>query len=143
HTARILAVALAFIVAARISLTFAFAGVVAPLWLPAGISLAAILLLGPSIWPGVAAGAFLANLSAGATIPFCLSATAANTLEALLSTWLLRMVAGFDPRLARPRDVIALASLAAIASPVISASIGVSALCVTRMAPWPAFARNW
>ena len=37
-------------------------GAASPVWPPSGIGLAAILLLGSRVWPGILAGAFLANL---------------------------------------------------------------------------------
>ena len=55
-----------YFVAARLSLSMgAVGGVAAPVWPPTGLSLAALLILGSRLWPGVAAGAFLANWSAG------------------------------------------------------------------------------
>ncbi len=140
---RMLAVAAAFVAAGRLSLLLAFAGnVVSPLWLPAGVSLASILLLGWRVWPGVALGAFLTNLMTGAPVLFCFAAAIGNTVEAVGGAWLLGRAA-FDVRLERPRDVLALSTLAAIGSPALSALLGVSALCASGISPWSAFGPAW
>src|SRR5262249_41153937 len=53
--------------AARLGLTMAFvAEQVTAVWPPTGIALAALLLFGYRLWPGIALGAFLANVTAHA-----------------------------------------------------------------------------
>ncbi len=51
-----------------------------------------------------------------------------NTLEAVVGTFALRRVPGFNTSLERFRDVIALVVLAGMASTVISATMGVTSL---------------
>src|SRR5688572_4799185 len=59
-------------------------------WPPTGIALAALLALGPRLWPGVLAGAFFANFAVGASPLVAWGIAAGNTLEALLALHLLR-----------------------------------------------------
>src|SRR6185295_14355475 len=59
----VLAVAAVYFVAARIGLSFAYLHAsVSPVWPPTGVAIAAALLLGYRIWPGIFIGAFLVNL---------------------------------------------------------------------------------
>ena len=59
----IVALAFAYFVTARLSLLLAIPpGYATAVWPPSGIALAAILLAGPRMWPGVWIGAALTNL---------------------------------------------------------------------------------
>jgi PAS domain S-box-containing protein len=130
--------------AAKLGLTMAFvAEQVTVVWPPTGISLAALILFGHRLWPGVAIGAFLANLSASTPIGTAAGIAVGNTLEALLGTWLLRRVVGFDNALERTKDVFGLVLLAAGLSTMVSATIGVTSLCLGGVKPWSAYAELW
>src|SRR5579872_2727711 len=59
-------------------------GVATTVWPPTGISLAALLLFGYDLWPGVALGAFLTNASIGVPAFGALGIAIGNTLEALI-----------------------------------------------------------
>src|ERR1041384_7944769 len=93
-------------------------------WPPAGLSLAALLLFGSELWPGVALGAAIVNLWAGATIPVAAGIALGNTLEALVGWYALRRIPGFRATLDRLTDVLGFIGLAAIASTAVSATIG-------------------
>ncbi|HEY8384936.1 MAG TPA: PAS domain S-box protein, partial [Porticoccaceae bacterium] len=114
---------------AQVGLLFTTEGMYASLiWPPAGISLAALLVLGSRAWPAVFVGALFSELSLG--IPLAVSATiaAGNTLEAIVGCYLLRRVPGFDPALIRLRDLMALILLAAGLSTLISACVATTTL---------------
>lgn len=96
-------------------------------WPPTGIAFASLFLLGSRYWPGVALGAFLANFVTGASWPIALGIAFGNTAEALLGAYLLRRV-GFRKEMDRLRDALAFIGLAAIASTLVSASVGVLSL---------------
>ena len=116
---------------ARIGLDLAFAtGSVTAIWPPTGIALAALVLWGSSVWPGVALGAFLANAWTGVPVVTVLGITCGNTLEGVVGAYLLRRVAGFLPSLERVRDVLALVALAAVGGTAIAATIGVGSLVI-------------
>jgi PAS domain S-box-containing protein len=101
--------------------------VVSSVWPPAGLAVAALVLLGAGLWPGVALGALVANLTGGVPLAGAMVIAVGNTLEAVLAAWLLRR-AGFRPSLERLRDVAALCGLGAVVSPVTSATLGVLGL---------------
>jgi class 3 adenylate cyclase len=129
HAAKVAGVAAAYYGAAKLGLHLAFeTKSVTAFWPPTGIALAALVIWGYRMWPGVALGALLANSWTGIPLYAVLGITLGNTLEALVGAWLLHRVAGFRPSLDRVRDVLALGLLAGGVSTIISASIGVGSL---------------
>jgi integral membrane sensor domain MASE1 len=144
YAAKIVLIAAAYYGSARVGLDLAFAtGSVTAIWPPTGIALAALVLWGPSVWPGVALGAFLANAWTGVPMVTVLGITCGNTLEAVAGAYLLRRVAGFAPSLERVRDVLALVALGAVGSTVIAATIGVGSLVVGDEVPVDDFGAVW
>jgi PAS domain S-box-containing protein len=118
-------------------------GVVTPVWAPTGIALAAAVLLGPRrAWPAIAAGAFIANATTGASIPVAAAIAVGNTLEGVVGAILLRR-ASFRPALDRVRDVLALVFLGALLSTMISATNGVTALLVSGSISIHEYGSNW
>jgi PAS domain S-box-containing protein len=132
YVAKTLVVSGAYFVTAKLGLQLAFAHAsITAVWPPTGISLAALVIWGYRMWPGVAIGAALANTftgdAPGIAIP---GITIGNTLEALVGAYLLREVAHFKPSLERVRDVLALVLLAGVLSTMVSATIGVTSLWI-------------
>jgi signal transduction histidine kinase len=127
--AEIVVFAAIYVVAARAGLGLdAVSGFATLVWAPTGLSLAAILLLGYRMWPGIAIGALVANVFTGAPIGVGLGIAAGNTIEALAGAFLLRRVPGFRTSLGRVVDVLALIVFAAVLSTAISATVGVASL---------------
>ena len=122
-------VAAAYYGAAKLGLALSFENSsITAVWPPTGIALASLVLWGFRFWPAVALGAFLANSWTGVPLATTLGISAGNTLEALVGAYLLTRVAGFRPALARVKDVFALVALAAFASTMVSATVGVTSL---------------
>lgn len=129
--ARILVVALAYFVAAKIGLGFALVrGQVTPLWPPTGIALTCLLLFGIRSWPGITLGAFLTNLAFGPSFGAVFMISAGNTLAPIAAFYLLQR-AGFTVALKRLKDVLALIVLGAFAGMLVSATIGAGTLVLT------------
>lgn len=138
----ILALAILYTAAAKLGLALdAVSGFATLVWPPTGLSLAALLLFGTGLWPGVAIGAFVANLWTGAPVPVALGIAAGNTLEAVFGVWLLRRarVSGLE----RLADVFALIVLAALGSTLVSATIGVGSLSLGGVVPAGRVAETW
>jgi PAS domain S-box-containing protein len=115
--------------AAKLALMLdAVSGFASPVWPPTGIALAALLIGGYRLWPGITLGAFLANWVSGAPLLPACGMAIGNTLEALLGAYLLQCLPGFRRSLDRLRDVLGLVALAAILSTLVSPIIGVSSL---------------
>jgi integral membrane sensor domain MASE1 len=126
---KIVGLAGVYYAAAKLGLDLAFTNEsVTAIWAPTGIALAAAVLWGYRIWPGIALGAFLANAWTDVPLYTALGITAGNTLEALVGAYLLRRFADFRPSLERVRDVVALFVLGGVVSTTVSATIGVGSL---------------
>jgi signal transduction histidine kinase len=144
HWGWVAAIAALYFGGAKLGLSVAFvAPQVSPVWPPTGIALAAILLLGYRLWPGVALGAFLANWTAQEPAATAAGIALGNTLEALAGAWLLRRVAGFRGSLERLREVVGLVVLAAALSTTLAATVGVTSLCLGGVASWSRFGTLW
>ena len=125
-----LALALVYFGSAKLGLALAFTNEsVTAIWPPTGIALAALVLCGRGLWPGVLLGAFLANVTTDVPVSTAAGIAVGNTLEAVVGAWLLERV-GFRPRLVRLRDIFALVVLGAVVSTAVSATIGVASLSV-------------
>jgi serine phosphatase RsbU (regulator of sigma subunit)/anti-sigma regulatory factor (Ser/Thr protein kinase) len=124
-------VGVVYYVGARVGLTLSLVERnVTPLWPPTGIAVAAFLLLGRSLWPGVAVAAFAVNLPISeGPVPAALTA-AGNTLAPLLAATLLLRV-GFRRQLDRQRDALSIVFLGALLSMVVSATVGAGTLLVS------------
>ena len=144
YPAKIGAVAAVYFGAAKLGLLAAVAQkVVSSAWPPTGVALATLLLFGVRFWPGIALGAFLLNWTSGVPAAGAAGIAAGNTLEAVTAVLLLRRVADFRPSLAGLRDVFALVTLAALVSPLVSATIGVLSLWASGMIERAAAGHLW
>ena len=133
-----------YFAAGKLGLSLAFVHVSATaVWPPTGIALAAFLFLGWRVWPGVFVGAFLVNLTTAGSALSSVGIALGNTLEGLLAAQLVARYANGRHAFERPQDVFVFALLAAIVSPVVSATIGVTSLCVTGYAQWSDFGPIW
>ena len=142
--AAIALLAAGYVVAGRLGLVItAVGGFATPVWAPTGLSLAALVLFGQRLWPGIALGALLVNLWAGASAGVALGISAGNTLEAVLGAYALGRVPGFDPGLGRLKDVLALVLLAALLSTAVSATVGVSTLFLGGVLPRAELLATW
>jgi PAS domain S-box-containing protein len=109
---------------AKLSLSLsALHGPFPPLWAPAGLGLAGLLLLGPAAWPGILLGSFLCNLDvAGAGGAAVIAA--GNAIGAALPAWLIRRRHGLPPSLERVGDVLRLLGYGVVLGPALSAGVG-------------------
>ena len=128
-----IAVAVAYYAAARLGLLLQTPGTnVSAVWPPSGIGLAAMLLLGPRIWPGITVAAFFAYF---ATLPFTSGAevataaviAAGHTIEQLIAWALITRVSGTDSPFERAWNAFWFGTATVVAATV-SATIGVTAL---------------
>ncbi|MGH7515406.1 MAG: MASE1 domain-containing protein [Gemmatimonadales bacterium] len=137
----VVALAAIYYAAARLGLRYASIGQsISLVWPPTGLALAALIVLGRRAWPGIAAGAFLAN--AGTPVPLVTAAAiaAGNTLEAVIAAALLTRSAGTRPRLDAMTTVRTLVLSAAPAGAFVSAIVGVTALVAGGALPRTSFA---
>ena len=144
HTRRgleLLGVFAAYVVAGKIGLAVPFtSGNVSPFWPPAGIALAALLVLGNRVWPAIALGAFLVNFLTGINPVAAGGIAFGNTLGPFCGAWLLRRVPDFQPSFTRVRDVLRVTVFGALCGPAISATVGVTILRLAGVHAWSGFA---
>jgi serine phosphatase RsbU (regulator of sigma subunit)/integral membrane sensor domain MASE1 len=144
YLAKIGVIAGAYYGSAKLGLGLAFeTSSVTAIWPPTGIALAALVIWGRSVWPGVALGALLANLWTGVPLITVLGITSGNTLEAVVGAYLLTRVADFRPSLERVKDVLALVVLAGVISTAIAATVGVVSLIIGDQASFDDFGSVW
>ena len=135
--------AVLYFVAGKLSLKLAFLYASAsPVWPPAGIALAALLLFGYRVWPAIFVGAFLVNLITAGNILTSLGIAAGNTLEAALGAWLILRFAGGTRVFDRAYDVFRFA-LAVALSTLVSPSIGLTGLALGGFANWTSYPAIW
>ncbi|GGM96541.1 hypothetical protein GCM10009721_23990 [Terrabacter tumescens] len=125
---RLLVIAAAYYIGARLGLGLSLVGNdVTPLWPPTGVAVAALVVVGRSYWPAVAVAALAVNLPISAS-PLAAAVTAVgNTLAPVVAVTLLQRV-GFRRQLDRQRDAVAIVFLGALASMLVSATIGSATL---------------
>jgi diguanylate cyclase (GGDEF)-like protein/PAS domain S-box-containing protein len=133
-----------YFAAARLGLTLALtAEQVTLVWPPTGLALAALLVLGSEAWPSLFVGAFLANATVHEPLLVAASIAAGNTLEAIVAAALLRRFFGFGIAIERLKHALGLVLLAAVASTTLSATVGVTSLCVGGVQPWHSYGELW
>src|SRR5881397_3977503 len=93
-------------------------------WPGTGIALAALLLLGYRVWPGIFLGAFLVNLTTAGSILSSLGIASGNTLEALLGAYLVTRFANGRRVFDRAEDIFKFLFLACILATTVGASAG-------------------
>jgi PAS domain S-box-containing protein len=113
-----------------------------PVWPPAGIALAALLLLGYRAWPAIFVGAFLVNVTTAGNVVTSLAVASGNTLEAVCGAWLVNRFAGGTTVFDRPQGVFKFA-LAAVVSTIISPAFGVTSLALAGFADWTNYGVIW
>src|SRR2546429_804923 len=113
-----------------------------PVWPPAGIALAGLLLLGYRAWPGIFIGAFLVNVTSAGNVATAFAIATGNTLEAFVGAWLVNRFAGGTNVFDRLQGVFKFA-LAAGISTIISPAFGVTSLGVAGFADWANYGAIW
>lgn len=111
-------------------------------WFPSGLAVAALLLFGYHLWPGILMGAFLVNLFNGAPLFVALGIGIGNTLEALVGTYLLKRNQ-FSYTVDHLRDVLVLVLLAVPLSALISATFGASSLLLGKVIAFSSYYPTW
>jgi integral membrane sensor domain MASE1/anti-sigma regulatory factor (Ser/Thr protein kinase) len=143
NAAGVLLVAVAYYTAAKLGLRLALVGKnITPFWPPTGIAVVAFLLLGRSVWPGVALAALVVNLPITTGVLPAAATAAGNTLAPLVAATLLAKV-GFRRQLDRLRDATAIVFVGALLSMSISASVGTGVLVASGALPADELPGSW
>jgi PAS domain S-box-containing protein len=128
--------------AAKIGLRLAYLhGTVTALWPPVGLGIAALVLYGTRLWPGIVIGDLLAG-DYSTPLGTVLGQTVGNTLEVVVAALLLRRLIGTRTGLERVGDVFALVASAAVGT-LISAVFGTTSLRLGGVIPSDQFVEVW
>lgn len=145
------ALAVVYFATARASLLLALPPSSATaVWPATGLALAAVLILGSQIWPGIALGAFVTNVAVSVghhvALPVALWTSVAiavgNTSEALLGGYLVRRFAGGTEAFDRADGVLEFL-VVVLLSAAISATVGATTLGLGRIVPWTIYGVVW
>ncbi len=137
------AVALVYTAVGKLALELAYVHPSAsPVWPPAGIALAAVLVFGRRVWPALFVGAFVVNATTAGSIATSLGIAFGNTAEALVGAWLVERYANGRAAFERMSDIFRFAAAAAV-STTIAATIGVTSLAAGGYAAWAQFESIW
>src|ERR1051326_8401396 len=116
---------------------------VTPVWPPTGIAIAALLIFGGRVWPGVFIGALAANLPTSISVASAVGIATGNTLEAVIAWFLLRRSKRWGRSFDSVGDVMIFVVYAAVLAPLVSATIGSLSLCLSDPQQWHRFAWLW
>jgi diguanylate cyclase (GGDEF)-like protein len=127
-------------------------GYATPVWPPSGIALAAVLLWGPRVWPGISIGSFLVNVAVAITtsavefnlLSLVVAAAIAvgSTVQALACAAALRRWIGVARLFETGRATLAFAGITA-ASCLVASTWGVATLAVTGVIGAAQFLDSW
>jgi len=116
-------------------------GHVSPVWPASGLAIAAVVLWGYEVLPGIALGALLINFLHSVPLLPSIGIAVGNSVSALFGVYVLRrgrVLLSFP----RVRDAVGLVA-AALISPLVAASAGVTCLFLTHMSPWSGSPTAW
>jgi PAS domain S-box-containing protein len=140
----ILSLAAVYLIAGKFGLSLAIEHPSASaIWPPSGIALAALVLWGYRIWPGVFLGAFLVNITTEGDFATTLGIASGNTLGALSGAWLINHFANGHKVFERAKNIFKFVFLAAFLSTAVSATFGVTSLALRGYAPLDRSAGIW
>jgi len=150
---RVLLVGVAYFVAGRLAVELALPpGYATAIWPASGIALAAVLLGGARVWPGILVGSAFVNFAvlpgmslddmAGTMIlPLCIAGGAA--LQAVVGGLLVRRLANWPNQLSETREIGLLLLYGGLIACLINASVGSFSLWFAGMIPAVVLPYHW
>ncbi|MBZ8179218.1 MASE1 domain-containing protein [Oscillatoria salina] len=141
-------VTVTYFVIAQLALSLAtLSGKVSVIWPGSGLAIAAVLLWGYRLLPGIFLSSLLlvittqeptlVGLAIAVIIPI------ANTTEVLIGAFLVNRFIGYRYWLDKSQNLFKFIFLAALISPTVSATIGITALCLAGQTPWSNYGEYW
>ncbi|MGM3306858.1 MASE1 domain-containing protein [Anabaena sp. WFMT] len=148
-----LLIAIAYSICVIISLEFtSLPGKVASVWFPSAMTLAAVFLLGKRVFPGIILGSILGlsknllsltpPLSILNFILLNLICACGNCLQPLFATYIIKKFAPHG-NIFNQVNTIFVFILGAVVSPIISATMGITASCLMGTIPWNSYGICW
>ena len=132
YLGKVVILALAYFLLARLGLALPFSGEIPTLFWPAtAASIAILLIAGLHFWPGVMVGAIAVALSNNHSLPLLVGVVVAHTVEIALVAWLLRRWGPFDFDFGKFSDIRQFIAAAIIVGPFVGACLGVLAFGIS------------
>lgn len=143
YAGRVVLLVAIYYAAAHLGYALDFAGPVAAIvWLPAGVGIAFLYLVGLEFWPGVVIGDLLVNNYSALPFGSALGQTTGNLLEVVVATVLLRRLAG-GRSLNQDVSGVCRMLVAIAVGTAISATVGALSLRLGGVIPMGAVAKVW
>jgi len=150
----VLVIAAAYGVTGKLGLLLAIPpGYATAIWPPSGIALAATLIYGYRVWPGIVLGSVLVNISTAletTSVAVLLQSVALATsigmgaaLQAVVGAYMVHRYVGFPSALTREREIGAFLALGGPLSCLINATISVTTLWLGGKIPWALTPLSW
>lgn len=131
--AQITILAALYFILGRVGLLFSFSRPsITPVWLPSGIAIAALLVLGYRVWPGILLGALAVELTLPSGLLTAVFLAVTNTLESLTGAWLANRYAHGRNFYLHPKDVMKFTVLVGMLTPLISPPLGAATVSWDR-----------
>ena len=145
---QIVPLAIIYCLVSKISLSLASLPLGAtPIWIGSGIALAATILLGYRILPGIVIGSILIHIDAYGVTPLAilinLIFTISNLINPLLATYLIRRSIGNRHLLDRAQDVLLFVLYGALLCHILDATLATTTMCLLGKAPWTEYGIIW
>jgi PAS domain S-box-containing protein len=135
--------ALGYFALARVSLLLAVPpGYASAVWPSSGLALAATLMLGNRMWPGIWLGAAVANYTINGSLIAAAVIATGNSLEALVGAGIIRRFIGVPWRFERGEDVATFIA-AAVLSGALAAILGMAPVAYLHALSAPELFWNW
>jgi diguanylate cyclase (GGDEF)-like protein len=112
-------------------------------WPPAGIALGAFVVLGYRIWPVVLAGSVVLYATTVGPLAGVLAMATGNTIEGLLTAYLINRFAGGRNALQSPENTVRFAGLVILSSTTVSATAAATTMAVTHVVSWNEYGAIW
>jgi len=139
----IVLLAAAYFAAAKVSLVVAIPpGYASAIWPPSGIALAALLLGGNRLWPGVWIGSLAANFTVEGALLASLVIATGSTLQAFAIASLVRQQLGVPKRFERVQEVMRFVGLT-VGGAIIAPTVALLPLASIYPLPAAELAGNW
>jgi integral membrane sensor domain MASE1 len=143
YLGKMMLIGAAYFIAAKFSLALAIPpGYASAVWPPSGIALAATLLLGHQVWPGIWLGAALANVTVESSFFSAAIMATGNTLEALVAAALIHQHVRNPGQFGRGEDVVKFIAFCAL-SAVVAATLAQLPLASGHSLSLQERLRNW
>jgi diguanylate cyclase (GGDEF)-like protein len=144
NVATVAGLAVVYFVAGKLGLQLAYVHASATaVWPCTGIAIAALLVFGYRVWPGILIGAFLVNVTTAGSVATSIAIAAGNTLEGLAGCYLVNRFARGKEAFVCAQDIFKFALLAGMVATTVSATIGVATLAAGGFADWTGFGSIW